>query len=160
MANQASNSYSLPTTLQHDPSASNPTPSSSRKWKHRLDFLAPSSPKTALATNEDRNDDLGRQNTNASRRTGRSEREERWWKIRLFRGMVNDVKRRLPYYGSDWTDAWDYRVVPATVYMYFAKCVSTFIKIYILFLQLIVLVYAAKKKKYYWETAVKGFDGL
>ena len=24
---------------------------------------------------------------------------------------------------SDWTDAWDYRVVPATVYMYFAKYV-------------------------------------
>lgn len=35
--------------------------------------------------------------------------------------MVNDVKRRAPYYWSDWTDAWDYRVVPATIYMYFAK---------------------------------------
>jgi len=45
----------------------------------------------------------------------------RWWKIRLFRGMVDDLRRRAPYYGSDWTDAWDYRVVPATVYMYFAK---------------------------------------
>ena len=39
----------------------------------------------------------------------------------MFRGMINDVRRRLPLYGSDWTDAWDYRVVPATVYMYFAK---------------------------------------
>lgn len=38
--------------------------------------------------------------------------------------MVNDVKRRAPYYRSDWTDAWDYRVVPATVYMYFAKYVN------------------------------------
>jgi hypothetical protein len=35
--------------------------------------------------------------------------------------MVNDIRRRAPYYWSDWTDAWDYRVVPATVYMYFAK---------------------------------------
>jgi hypothetical protein len=35
--------------------------------------------------------------------------------------MINDVKRRAPYYWSDWTDAWDYRIVPATVYMYFAK---------------------------------------
>jgi hypothetical protein len=35
--------------------------------------------------------------------------------------MINDVRRRLPFYLSDWTDAWDYRVVPATVYMYFAK---------------------------------------
>ena len=39
----------------------------------------------------------------------------------MFRGMVGDVRRRLPYYWSDWADAWDYRVVPATVYMYFAK---------------------------------------
>ncbi|CAG8939524.1 unnamed protein product [Penicillium salamii] len=45
----------------------------------------------------------------------------KWWHVHLFRGMVNDVKRRAPYYWSDWTDAWDYRVVPATVYMYFAN---------------------------------------
>jgi hypothetical protein len=37
--------------------------------------------------------------------------------------MINDVRRRLPFYWSDWVDAWDYRVVPATVYMYFAKYV-------------------------------------
>lgn len=37
--------------------------------------------------------------------------------------MTQDIKRRAPYYWSDWTDAWDYRVVPATVYMYFAKYV-------------------------------------
>lgn len=43
------------------------------------------------------------------------------WKIHLFRGMINDLRRRAPFYGSDWLDAWDYRVVPATVYMYFAK---------------------------------------
>ncbi|KAJ4413633.1 hypothetical protein N0V82_008411 [Gnomoniopsis sp. IMI 355080] len=45
----------------------------------------------------------------------------KWWKIRLFQGMVNDVRRRAPYYLSDWVDAWDYRVVPATIYMYFAN---------------------------------------
>lgn len=45
------------------------------------------------------------------------------WRIRPFRGMVNDLRRRAPYYWSDWTDALDYRVVPATVYMYFAKFV-------------------------------------
>ncbi|KAJ4268355.1 hypothetical protein NW762_002418 [Fusarium torreyae] len=48
-------------------------------------------------------------------------KKEAWWKIHLFRGMINDIRRRLPYYVSDWTDAWDYRVVPATVYMYFAN---------------------------------------
>ena len=61
---------------------------------------------------------LSRQST---RRSGR--RTARWWKIRFFKGMIDDVKRRAPYYMSDWTDAWDYRVVPATVYMYFAKYV-------------------------------------
>ncbi|RYO94451.1 hypothetical protein DL766_008924 [Monosporascus sp. MC13-8B] len=42
---------------------------------------------------------------------------DNWWKIYLFRGMVNDVRRRAPYYWSDWRDAWDYRVVPATIYI-------------------------------------------
>ena len=49
--------------------------------------------------------------------------DPKWWRIRFFRGMIDDVKRRAPYYWSDWADAWDYRVVPATVYMYFAKYV-------------------------------------
>lgn len=39
--------------------------------------------------------------------------------------MINDIRRRAPFYWSDWKDAWDYRVVPATVYMYFAKYVTT-----------------------------------
>lgn len=61
-----------------------------------------------------------------SRRTTQStSRTPKWWKIRLFRGMIEDVKRRAPYYWSDWKDAWDYRVVPATVYMYFAKYGNT-----------------------------------
>ena len=58
--------------------------------------------------------------------TASKRREPKWWKIRLFRGMIDDVKRRLPYYWSDWRDAWDYRVIPATVYMYFAKYDLTF----------------------------------
>jgi len=65
-----------------------------------------------------RGNGLRRENTNAS---ARSEHVPKWWKIRLFRGMINDVRRRAPFYWSDWVDAWDYRVVPATVYMYFAK---------------------------------------
>ena len=53
--------------------------------------------------------------------TASTRRQPQWWKIRLFHGMINDVRRRAPFYWSDWRDAWDYRVVPATVYMYFAK---------------------------------------
>lgn len=58
-----------------------------------------------------------------SRETTRSShrRTPKWYKIRWFKGMIGDIKRRAPYYWSDWKDAWDYRVVPATVYMYFAK---------------------------------------
>ncbi|GKT84942.1 anion exchange protein 4 [Colletotrichum tofieldiae] len=52
---------------------------------------------------------------------GSSSRGAGWWKVKLFRGMVNDIRRRAPFYASDWIDAWDYRVVPATVYMYFAN---------------------------------------
>ncbi|KAK5993397.1 Putative transporter [Cladobotryum mycophilum] len=50
-----------------------------------------------------------------------STKKEPWWIIHPFRGMINDVRRRAPYYVSDWLDAWDYRVVPATIYMYFAN---------------------------------------
>ncbi|KAI9846075.1 MAG: hypothetical protein M1837_004331 [Sclerophora amabilis] len=53
--------------------------------------------------------------------TTASSTEPQWWRIKLFQGMVNDVRRRAPYFWSDWRDAWDYRVVPATVYMYFAN---------------------------------------
>ncbi len=60
----------------------------------------------------------------APERTGNRQAHDPWWKIHLFRGMVNDLRKRAPYYLSDWTDAWNYRVVPATVYMFFAKSVS------------------------------------
>jgi hypothetical protein len=59
--------------------------------------------------------------TSSSRRHGGGNPAEPWWKIHLFRGMANDIRKRAPYYLSDWTDAWNYRVVPATVYMFFAK---------------------------------------
>ena len=57
------------------------------------------------------------------RQTTRSShtRAAKWYKIRWFKGITDDIKRRAPYYWSDWKDAWDYRVVPATVYMYFSK---------------------------------------
>lgn len=42
------------------------------------------------------------------------ERKLKWYEY-LGRGMYMDVKSRLPYYVSDWTDAWNYRVVPATL---------------------------------------------
>ncbi|ROW09185.1 hypothetical protein VPNG_05678 [Cytospora leucostoma] len=53
--------------------------------------------------------------------TSSTSRNPKWWKIHLFRGMINDIRRRAPFYWSDWKDALDYRVVPATIYMYFAN---------------------------------------
>ncbi|ODQ50900.1 anion exchange family protein [Saitoella complicata NRRL Y-17804] len=41
--------------------------------------------------------------------------------VHPFRGIMMDLRARAPYYWSDWTDAWDYRVVPATVYIFFAN---------------------------------------
>ncbi|KIW14735.1 hypothetical protein PV08_07519 [Exophiala spinifera] len=68
-------------------------------------------------------EEVHRLSEHVSRQTTRSShrRTPKWYKIRWFRGMISDVKRRAPYYWSDWKDAWDYRVVPATVYMYFAN---------------------------------------
>ncbi|KAB8343064.1 hypothetical protein FH972_022658 [Carpinus fangiana] len=62
---------------------------------------------------------LDRQSPQMSQRS--KSKPPRWWRIYWGRGMWRDVKRRLPYYLSDFTDAWDYRVVPATVYMFFAN---------------------------------------
>ncbi|CAE6496181.1 unnamed protein product [Rhizoctonia solani] len=42
-------------------------------------------------------------------------------RLRPFSGMISDVKARAPYYLSDWTDAWTYRVVPATAMIFFAN---------------------------------------
>lgn len=53
--------------------------------------------------------------------SGSTSRSPKWWRIHLFRGMISDIRRRAPFYWSDWKDALDYRVVPATIYMYFAK---------------------------------------
>lgn len=36
-------------------------------------------------------------------------------------GIMRDIRSRAPYYVSDWTDAWNYRVIPAVVLIFFAK---------------------------------------
>ncbi|KAG8770187.1 hypothetical protein FRC16_006429, partial [Serendipita sp. 398] len=38
-----------------------------------------------------------------------------------FRGIFRDITARLPYYISDWTDAYNYRVIPATAMIFFAN---------------------------------------
>lgn len=45
----------------------------------------------------------------------------RWLPTNAFLGIIRDLKARAPYYASDWTDAWNYRVVPAIVLIFFAK---------------------------------------
>ncbi|KAG2123398.1 HCO3 transporter family-domain-containing protein [Suillus cothurnatus] len=40
---------------------------------------------------------------------------------KLGAGIIADVRARIPWYFSDWTDAWNYRVVPATALIFFAK---------------------------------------
>jgi len=97
------------------PAASRPLTGTAHP-RQRRDRLGPATPDEPTAHNVVPSD------------TANSRRMARWWRIRLFRGMVRDVLRRAPYYRSDWVDAWDYRVVPATVYMYFAKWVCQGVK--------------------------------
>lgn len=40
---------------------------------------------------------------------------------RIGRGVVNDIRTRLPYYKSDFTDAYNYRVVPLVVFIFFTN---------------------------------------
>lgn len=122
MASQPPGStYSLPAPLSH----THATPAPRKSWQQRLNMLH--SHTSSNNTNTHGNE-LHQPTTNAS---ARSKHTPKWWKIRLFRGMINDVRRRAPYYWSDWTDAWDYRVVPATVYMYFAKWVCSILAFFV-----------------------------
>ncbi|ODQ80387.1 hypothetical protein BABINDRAFT_161334 [Babjeviella inositovora NRRL Y-12698] len=42
--------------------------------------------------------------------------------IRYFgKGITQDIHARLKVYVLDWTDAWDYRVIPSTVYVFFTN---------------------------------------
>ncbi|KAF1918972.1 anion exchange family protein [Ampelomyces quisqualis] len=45
----------------------------------------------------------------------------KWRLLRPGRGMYHDVKRRMPYYRSDITDAFTYRAFASTVRMYFVN---------------------------------------
>lgn len=36
-------------------------------------------------------------------------------------GIYNDLKTRLPYYKSDFKDAWNYRVIPSTLSIFFSN---------------------------------------
>ena len=42
-------------------------------------------------------------------------------RTRLARGIYRDIRARLPYYWSDWKHGWNYRVLPATALIFFAK---------------------------------------
>ncbi|KAF8158230.1 HCO3 transporter family-domain-containing protein [Crassisporium funariophilum] len=43
------------------------------------------------------------------------------WLRRFGSGIALDIRARAPWYLSDWTDAWNYRVVPATALIFFAN---------------------------------------
>ncbi|KAG6832022.1 hypothetical protein H0H92_006058 [Tricholoma furcatifolium] len=43
-----------------------------------------------------------------------------WFKP-LGSGIILDIRARTPWYFSDWKDAWNYRVVPATALIFFAN---------------------------------------
>lgn len=45
----------------------------------------------------------------------------RFTRVRIGSGILHDIRSRAPYYISDWTDAWNYRVIPAVVLIFFAK---------------------------------------
>lgn len=46
--------------------------------------------------------------------------------LRPGRGIYYDMKRRLPYYRSDLTDALNYRTAASVIRMYFVKCAQPY----------------------------------
>ncbi|KAJ7718125.1 HCO3 transporter family-domain-containing protein [Mycena maculata] len=43
------------------------------------------------------------------------------WIRSLGSGIVSDIRARAPFYLTDWSDAWNYRVIPATALIFFAN---------------------------------------
>jgi hypothetical protein len=63
------------------------------------------------------------ENVDNERHNANDNRWKRIW-IRLgrpFSGIIRDISTRLPYYISDWTDAYNYRIIPATAMVFFSK---------------------------------------
>jgi hypothetical protein len=42
-------------------------------------------------------------------------------RVKIGAGIARDIRARAPWYWSDWKDAWNYRVLPATALVFFAK---------------------------------------
>jgi hypothetical protein len=42
-------------------------------------------------------------------------------RVKVGAGILRDIRARAPWYWSDWKDAWNYRVLPATALVFFAK---------------------------------------
>ncbi|KXX76196.1 Boron transporter 1 [Madurella mycetomatis] len=64
---------------------------------------------------------LGREETKASYSYTNIQGWRRWRALRPGRGIYHDIVRRLPYYWSDITDAWTYRIIASTIRMYFVN---------------------------------------
>ncbi|EDR13740.1 uncharacterized protein LACBIDRAFT_230567 [Laccaria bicolor S238N-H82] len=45
----------------------------------------------------------------------------RTWFRCLGKGIILDFRARAPWYWSDWVDAWNYRIIPATALIFFAN---------------------------------------
>ncbi len=46
-----------------------------------------------------------------------------FFRVKIGAGILRDIRARAPWYWSDWKDAWNYRVLPATALVFFAKYV-------------------------------------
>ncbi|KAL8873137.1 MAG: hypothetical protein Q9174_001342 [Haloplaca sp. 1 TL-2023] len=108
--------YSMPSgpPLHSAPGSGTDTDGRSKRkpWHSRLPFISPPPQESDETLTQDISEPVSRDSGIGNKR---------WWKTQLFKGMSNDIRRRAPFFWSDWKDAWDYRVVPATIYMYFAK---------------------------------------
>jgi hypothetical protein len=119
--------FSLPSgpNFHHSQPSSSSKPSKKKNWSSRgFSFRSSSRPNPTTESGQQQQaqpQSMARQQSRTASSSNSTASTDKWWKMRLFQGMVKDIRRRAPYYWSDWADAWDYRVVPATVYMYFAK---------------------------------------
>ena len=63
---------------------------------------------------------------NEAHASGTSRRRTPLSSITIGSGILRDIRARAPFYVSDWKDAWNYRVIPAIILIFFAKYVLFF----------------------------------
>ncbi|TFY72879.1 hypothetical protein EVG20_g155 [Dentipellis fragilis] len=83
--------------------------------------LTPASIPNAFRKQDEEGTEQHHTSATSSSATSRTVRRTWLSSFRIGHGIIHDIRARAPWYISDWKDAWNYRVIPATALIFFAN---------------------------------------